>query len=163
MTSCSHLPPVLNIVVLDTTNLRLTDQMYLAYEFNRFLKTLPPDLPLAIYARVGAAPVLVQDFTSDRQLLLAASAKVMPHLTPPGVGNHGDAAQPTFSSTLRPNSRRSLATRTSSGSPAAPPIETGIPLPILKLFEIPAKLISAKPTTSSRRLASLSIPSMPAV
>ena len=79
-----HLPPVLNIVVLDTTSLGLTQQMYLAYEFNNFLKTLPPDLPLALYARVGETPVLVQDFTSDRKLLLAASAKVMPHLPPPG-------------------------------------------------------------------------------
>ena len=79
-----HLPPVLNIVVLDTTSLGLTQQMYLAYEFNNFLKTLPPDLPLALYARVGETPVLVQDFTSDHALLLAASAKVMPHLPPPG-------------------------------------------------------------------------------
>ena len=85
-----HLPPVLNIVLLDTTSLGLTDQMYLAYEFNRFLKTLPPDLPLAIYARVGAHAVLVQDFTSDRQLLLSASAKVMPHLASPGVANWSD-------------------------------------------------------------------------
>jgi VWFA-related protein len=80
----NHLPPVLNIVVLDTTSLSLIQQMYLAYEFNNFLKTLPPDLPLALYARVGETPVLVQDFTSDRKLLLAASAKVMPHLPPPG-------------------------------------------------------------------------------
>ncbi len=79
-----HLPPVLNIVVLDTTSLGLTQQMYLAYEFNNFLKTLPPDLPIALYARVGETAVLVQDFTSDHALLLAASAKVMPHLPPPG-------------------------------------------------------------------------------
>jgi VWFA-related protein len=79
-----HLPPVLNIVVLDTTSLSLTQQMYLAYEFNNFLKTLPADLPLALYARVGETAVLVQDFTSDHALLLAASAKVMPHLPPPG-------------------------------------------------------------------------------
>jgi VWFA-related protein len=79
-----HLPPVLNIVVLDTTSLSLTQQMYLAYEFNNFLKTLPPNLPIALYARVGETAVLVQDFTSDRALLLAASAKVMPHLPPPG-------------------------------------------------------------------------------
>jgi VWFA-related protein len=87
-----HLPPVLNIVVLDTASLGLTDQMYLAYEFNRFLKTLPPDLPLAIYARVGEGTVLVQDFTADRKLLLAASQKVMPHLAPAGVwyGNQAD-------------------------------------------------------------------------
>jgi VWFA-related protein len=79
-----HLPTVLNIVVLDTTSLSLTQQMYLAYEFNNFLKTLPPDLPLALYARVGDSPVLVQDFTSDHALLLAASAKVMPHFLPQG-------------------------------------------------------------------------------
>ncbi|HTV09846.1 MAG TPA: VWA domain-containing protein [Candidatus Aquilonibacter sp.] len=79
-----HLPPVLNIVVLDTTSLSLPDQMYLAWEFNNFLKTLPPNLPLAIYARTGDAVILVQSFTADRKLLLEASRKVMPHLPPPG-------------------------------------------------------------------------------
>jgi VWFA-related protein len=79
-----HLPSVLNIVVLDTAAMGLIDQMYLAYEFNNFLKTLPPDLPIALYARVGETAMLVQNFTSDHALLLAASAKVMPHLPPLG-------------------------------------------------------------------------------
>lgn len=79
-----HLPPVLNIVVLDTTSLSLPQQMYLAYEFNRFLKNLPSNVPLAIYARTGDTAVLVQNFTADHKLLLAASEKVMPHLPPPG-------------------------------------------------------------------------------
>jgi len=75
-----HLPPVLNIVVLDTSNLGITQQMYLAYEFNNFLKQLPTDQPIAIYGRTGEHLVLVQNFTADHTLLTAASAKIMPHL-----------------------------------------------------------------------------------
>lgn len=79
-----HLPPVLNIVVLDTTGLSFVQQAYLAYQFNRFLKTLPSDLPLALYARVGETTVLLQNFTSDHERLLNASQKVMPRLAPLG-------------------------------------------------------------------------------
>jgi len=75
-----HLPPVLNIVVLDTSNLGITQQMYLAYEFNNFLKQLPADQPLAIYGRTGEHLVLVQNFTADHALLQAAANKIMPHL-----------------------------------------------------------------------------------
>src|SRR5579871_1565778 len=31
-----HLPPVLNVVIIDIANLRITDQMYLNYELTRF-------------------------------------------------------------------------------------------------------------------------------
>lgn len=75
-----HLPPVLNIVVLDTSNLGITQQMYLAYEFNNFLKQLPADQPLAIYGRTGEHLVLVQNFTADHALLKKAADKIMPHL-----------------------------------------------------------------------------------
>ena len=150
-----HLPPVLNIVVLDTTSLGLTQQMYLAYEFNNFLKTLPPDLPLALYARVGETPVLVQDFTSDHALLLAASAKVMPHLPPPG--RDPSTSQTTISSSRSPlSSPSSPATKTSSGSPVANPASASIPAPTA----IPP--CSSPSTTSSNSPASPSIPSTPA-
>jgi len=73
-----HLPPVLNIVVLDIATLAVTEQMYLAYEFKHFLEKLPANQPLAIYARTGDHLVLIQDFTADHALLSAAAAKVMP-------------------------------------------------------------------------------------
>jgi VWFA-related protein len=79
-----HLPPVLNILVLDTVNLGIVEQMSFNVELTRFLKTLPPDQSLAIYSRSGDQAVLLQNFTSDRQLLLAAAAKALPHLPPPG-------------------------------------------------------------------------------
>jgi VWFA-related protein len=84
-TFLEHLPPVLNIGVLDTTSLSLPQQMYLAYEFNHFLKGLPASLPIALYARTGDGVVLVQNFTADRKLLLTAAAKVMPRFLAPGT------------------------------------------------------------------------------
>jgi len=80
----AHLPPVLNIVVLDVWNIGLVQQMSLAYDFNRFLKQLPPDKPIAIYARSGDNAVLLQNFTSDHKLLLDASARAMPNFLPMG-------------------------------------------------------------------------------
>jgi VWFA-related protein len=85
-----HLPPVLNIVVIDTTNLEIVDQMYLNYELNRFIKQLPPDEPLAIYWRTGPASILLQNFTSDRSLLLAAVHKALPHFPPTGREYYSD-------------------------------------------------------------------------
>jgi len=35
-----HPPSVLNVLLLDTTNMRMEDQMYLSYQLNKFLKTL---------------------------------------------------------------------------------------------------------------------------
>jgi hypothetical protein len=37
-----HLPPVLNVVIIDIANLEITDQMYLNYELTQFLKTPLP-------------------------------------------------------------------------------------------------------------------------
>jgi VWFA-related protein len=85
-----HLPPVLNIIVLDTTNLEIPDQMYLAYKLNRFLKAMPLDQPLAIYWRTGPASILLQGFTTDRELLQAAVKKALPHFPPMGRYYYSD-------------------------------------------------------------------------
>jgi len=87
-----HLPSVLNIIVIDTTNLAIVDQMYLNYELTRFLKQLPPDEPLAIYWRTGPGSILLQNFTSDRALLLAAVHKALPHFPPTGREYYSDFA-----------------------------------------------------------------------
>ena len=79
-----HLPPVLNVIVIDIANLRIEDQMYLNYELTRFLNDLPAGQPLAIYLRSGSGCFLVQNFTTDRRLLLAGLHKAIPRFPPLG-------------------------------------------------------------------------------
>ncbi len=78
-----HLPPVLNVVIIDIANLSVPDQMYLYYELTQFLKD-PPSQPLAIYLRAGNGCFLVQNFTTDRGLLAAAVRKAIPRVQPTG-------------------------------------------------------------------------------
>ena len=80
-----HAPPVLNIIVLDIVNIRIEDQMYLSYQLTQYLKSLPPGEMLAIYERGGPVTVLLQGFTSDRGLLLAAIHRGLPHFPPFGA------------------------------------------------------------------------------
>jgi VWFA-related protein len=77
-----HLPPVLNIVLIDIARLDMADQMYLNYELTKFLNEQPEGQPLAIYLRAGSGCFLVQNFTSDRKLLLAAVHKAIPRFSP---------------------------------------------------------------------------------
>lgn len=79
-----HLPPALNVIVLDIANLRIEDQMYLNYELTRFLKQLPDGEPLAIYLRAGEGCFLVQGFTTDKELLLAGLHRAIPRFPPLG-------------------------------------------------------------------------------
>jgi VWFA-related protein len=79
-----HLPPVLNVILVDIANLQITDQMYLYYELTTFFKKQPDGQPLAIYLRAGNGCFLVQNFTSDRALLLAALHKAIPRFLPTG-------------------------------------------------------------------------------
>lgn len=75
-----QLPPVLNVLLLDTTNLELPDQMYLRIQLTKFLKTLPPNQPLAVFARHGDYTVLLQPFTADRALIQAAVDRAIPRI-----------------------------------------------------------------------------------
>jgi VWFA-related protein len=79
-----HLPPVLNIVLIDIVNIDMADQMYLSYELTKFLNEQPEGQPLAIYLRAGSGCFLVQNFTSDRKLLLNAVHKAIPRFPPHG-------------------------------------------------------------------------------
>ncbi len=76
-----HLPPVLNVVVLDIINMAITDQMYLYYELTKLLGNVPNGQPVAIYLRAGDHTFLVQNFTSDRTLLLDGLRKAIPRLS----------------------------------------------------------------------------------
>lgn len=79
-----HMPPVLNIIVLDTARLSIMDQVYLNYELKSFFKQQPEGEPFALYFRDVGSTVLLQDFTSDYQVLLAAAARVLPRMRPLG-------------------------------------------------------------------------------
>jgi VWFA-related protein len=71
-------PPVFNVLLIDLVAIGLPDQMYLNYELTRFLEHLPSGEPLAIYMRWGTNVMLLQNFTSDRALLLAAVHRALP-------------------------------------------------------------------------------------
>jgi VWFA-related protein len=91
-----HLPPALNIIVIDITNLKLPDQMYLYYELNQFIKNLPAGQPLAIYWQSGEHNLLLQSFTTDRNLLSAAVRKAIPRFPPPDRGSYADSGYITL-------------------------------------------------------------------
>jgi len=85
-----HLPPVLNIMVIDTTNMEFVDQMYLRYKLDQFIKQLPQGEPLAIYLNTGPHSLLLQNFTSDRTLLLNAIHEAIPRFPPTGREYYSD-------------------------------------------------------------------------
>ncbi len=85
-----HLPSVLNVIVLDITNLEIQDQMWLNHELTHFLNSVPNNQPLAIYLRSAENCFLVQNFTSDRTLLVNALYKAIPRIPPPGGAQLND-------------------------------------------------------------------------
>jgi VWFA-related protein len=82
-----HLPSALSIIVVDITNLKLPDQMYLAFQLNQFFKALPPGRPIALYWQSGQSHLLLQNFTTDRGQLSAALRKAIPRFPPPDRGS----------------------------------------------------------------------------
>jgi len=96
-----HLPPVLNVIVLDSSHLAMMDQMYLRYEFHQFLKKLPDDEPFAIYVRNADTTVLVQNFTADHALLAAAADKSLPHMQVLGADYPTDPTTSTLEQIAR--------------------------------------------------------------
>lgn len=90
-TSDQRLPPILNVVLLDTTNLELPDQMYLHIQLTKFIKALAPGQPIAIFARHGDFTTLLQPFTSDHALLQAAVDRAIPRIVALGREYRSDA------------------------------------------------------------------------
>ena len=84
-------PATLNVVLLDTTNLELPDQMYLHIQLTRFIKALPSGQPIAIFARHGDYTTLLQPFTADHALLEAAIDRALPRILVVGREYRSDA------------------------------------------------------------------------
>ncbi len=74
----------INIVLLDTTTIDIVDQMFLNQELTRFVNALPANESLAIYERAADGTILLQNFTSDHNLLLSAIRRAIPRLRQPG-------------------------------------------------------------------------------
>ncbi len=78
-----HPPSPVNVILIDTTTIRLTDQMYVYEELTRFVRNLPPTEPIAIFNRSGDMTLMLQNFTTDHTLLLAAIRRAVPQFRSP--------------------------------------------------------------------------------
>ena len=64
-----------NVILLDGLNTRFEDMAYAHQQLLKFLKNMPSEQPVAIYALEGDKVRLLQDFTTDAGALRAAAAK----------------------------------------------------------------------------------------
>lgn len=80
----AHPPPVVNILLIDTTTISLVDQMYLYEQLARFVRDLPPGEPVAVFNRAGPMTLPLQKFTTNKQLLMTAIHEAIPHFRVPG-------------------------------------------------------------------------------
>jgi len=71
----------LNVLLVDILNTRAANQAFLREQMLKFLEKLPAGQPIAVYA-LGGQLILLQDFTSDPNLLKAAIKKSKDHATP---------------------------------------------------------------------------------
>lgn len=80
----AHPPPVVNVLLIDTSTIPLVDQMYLYEQLTRFVRDLPPGEPVAVFLRSGAVTVPMQSFTTNKHLLMTAIREAVPHFRVPG-------------------------------------------------------------------------------
>lgn len=79
-TALAHPPAVVNVWLLDTTTIQIVNQMYFSHQLTQMVNALPADEPVAIYWRAGQMMNLLQSFTSDHALLVAAIHRAMPRM-----------------------------------------------------------------------------------
>ena len=87
----------LNVVLLDALNTTLPDQVYVRQKMLRYLETMPADAPTAVFA-LGQKLRIIQDFTTDPNLLREAVKKVTSQASPvldsPGGGPQDELFPP---------------------------------------------------------------------
>jgi VWFA-related protein len=83
------------VILFDALNTQLTDQAYAKQQIIKFLEQLRPDDRVALYA-MGQGPLILQEFTSNPELLLRAltdyQGKLSPDLDTSDTFVAGDAA-----------------------------------------------------------------------
>jgi VWFA-related protein len=66
-----------NVVLFDTLNTPVSDQMYARWQMIQFLKALPPGRPVALFT-LGSSLKMIAGFTTNSDELVAAAQKVRP-------------------------------------------------------------------------------------
>lgn len=86
----------MNVLLLDIVNTPTEDQAYGRRKIIEYLKTIPSGTHLAVFT-LASRLRLVQDFTADSSILLAAVEKIVPTQSVALVGNRGETAADRFS------------------------------------------------------------------
>jgi VWFA-related protein len=68
-----------NIILFDTLNTPIADQMYARWQMMEFVKALPPGKPVALFT-LGHQLRMIAGFTTNSEELVAAATKVRPAL-----------------------------------------------------------------------------------
>jgi len=66
-----------NVVLFDTLNTPVADQMYARWQMIQFIKALPPGKPVALFT-LGSSLKMIAGFTTNSDDLVAAAEKVRP-------------------------------------------------------------------------------------
>lgn len=80
-----HPPPQVNALLFDTTTIQIVDQMYLFQQMKRFVESLPPGEPVAVFTRWGDVTLQLSAFTDDHAVLLTAIKRAIPKLQSTGA------------------------------------------------------------------------------
>ena len=67
----------MNVVLFDTLNTPVADQMYARWQMIKFIKALPPGKPVALFT-LGSSLKMIAGFTTNSDDLVAAAEKVRP-------------------------------------------------------------------------------------
>lgn len=85
----------LNVVLLDALNTNVADQTSARKQMLKFVEKMPTDEPIAVYT-LGSKLRLIQDFTSDPQVLRRAIAGLTSEVTPLSSKSADDQLPPGY-------------------------------------------------------------------
>jgi VWFA-related protein len=80
-----HPPPQVNALLFDTTTIGMLDQMVLFQQMKKFVAGLPAGEPVAVFVRSGDVTLQLSGFTADREALIGAIGRAIPHFQRPGA------------------------------------------------------------------------------
>ena len=86
----------INVLLLDSVNTPISDQAYARTKILEYLQTVPPGTRMGVFT-LASRLRLVQSFTTDSSVLLAAVTKVMPTQSLALPGPRGESAADRFS------------------------------------------------------------------
>lgn len=85
----------INVLLLDSINTPVSDQAYARKKILEYLQTVPPGTRMGVFT-LASRLRLLQSFTTDSSVLVAAVTKVMPTQSPALPGRQGETAADRF-------------------------------------------------------------------